>query len=90
MTTGKDFWLNVGGGDMSDEKGPGRGRGAFTAKGAQAAASADIEALKALVADFAARLDALEADEETQPTEPEVLDPEVPFEPEVPVEETPA
>ena len=64
---------------MSDTKGPGRGRGAFTAKGAQAAASADIEALKALVADFAARLDALEADEETQPTEPEVLDPEVPY-----------
>jgi nucleotide-binding universal stress UspA family protein len=39
---------------MSDEKGPGRGRGRFTAAGVQAQQSADIEALKAAVAALAA------------------------------------
>jgi hypothetical protein len=69
---------------MSD-KGPGRGRGAWTAKGVQAGVNADVEALKAVIADMAARLDALEAGDAEVP-----LDPEVPFEPpveEVPVEE---
>jgi hypothetical protein len=69
---------------MSD-KGPGRGRGAWTSKGVQAGVNADVEAMKVLIADMAARLDALEADD----AEVEVpLDPEVPFEP--PVEEVPA
>jgi hypothetical protein len=58
---------------MSDttEKGPGRGRGKFTAKGAQAAMAGDIEALKALVADYGARLDALEGGDEGVPLDPD-------------------
>ena len=57
---------------MSDvEKGPGRGRGAFTAKGRQAAIAGDLEALKALVADFGARLDAIEAGDAEVPLDPE-------------------
>ena len=32
MTTGKQFWLNVGG-DMGEEKNVGRGRGRFSAAG---------------------------------------------------------
>lgn len=60
---------------MSDteEKGPGRGRGKWTAKGVQAGVNADVEAMKVLIADMAARLDALEAGEEVP------LDPEEPL-----------
>jgi hypothetical protein len=48
--------------NMSDtEKGAGRGRGKWTAKGVQAGVNADVEAMKVLIADMAARLDALEA-----------------------------
>lgn len=81
---------------MSDtEKGAGRGRGKWTAKGVQAGVNADVEAMKVLLADMAARLDALEGG--AAPEEEVPLDPEVPFEPpveevpvdEVPVEETP-
>ena len=43
----------------------------WTAKGAQAAQQQDIEALKALVADMAARLDALEGGEEEVPLDPD-------------------
>jgi len=50
-----------------DEKGPGRGRGRWTAAGVQAQQASDIEALKAAVqamaeagADQEARLEALE------------------------------
>lgn len=53
------------------EKGPGRGRGKFTAKGMQAGMAGDIEALKALVADYGARLDALEAGDEEVPLDPD-------------------
>lgn len=68
--------------NMSDveAKGPGRGRGKWTAKGVQAGVSGDVEALKAIVADMAARLDALEAGEDAP------VDPDVPFEPEQPAE----
>jgi len=52
---------------MSDEKGPGRGRGKFTAAGVQAQQASDIDSLKAAVqaladagADVEARLEALE------------------------------
>jgi hypothetical protein len=62
------------------EAGPGRGRGPWNAKGMQAAQSGDIEALKALVADMATRLDALEAGEDV-PTDPETPVDPVPVEP---------
>jgi hypothetical protein len=64
------------------EAGAGRGRGPWNAKGVQAAQAGDIEALKALVADMATRLDALEAGEDV------ATDPEVPVDP-VPVEPMP-
>ena len=48
-----------------------RGRGLWTAKGVQAAQQQDIEALKVLVADMAARLDALEGGEEEVPLDPD-------------------
>jgi hypothetical protein len=67
------------------EKGPGRGRGAWNAKGVQAAQAGDIEALKALVADMATRLDALDGGEDV-PTDPEVPVDPVPIDPEVPEE----
>ena len=44
-----------------DPKGEGRGRGQWTEKGRQAAQQGDIDALKALVEEMGARLDALEA-----------------------------
>lgn len=80
-------------GDIVGEKmggpdsGPGRGRGPWNAKGVQAAQSGDIEALKALVADMATRLDALEAGDDV-PTDPEVPVDPVPVDPEVPGEDT--
>lgn len=49
------------------DKGEGRGRGKWTAKGVQATQQGDIDALKALVAEMAERLDALEG--EGEPTE---------------------
>lgn len=60
------------------DKPVGKGKGAFSNKGAQAAQAADIEVLKALVADYGARLDAIEAGEAVD------LDPEVPFDPDAP------
>lgn len=69
------------------EAGAGRGRGPWNAKGVQAAQSGDIEALKALVADMATRLDALEAGEDV-PTDPETPVDPVPVDPE-PMEPTP-
>ena len=48
-----------------DPKGEGRGRGQWTAKGRQAAQQGDIDALKALVEEMGARLDALEAGDTT-------------------------
>ena len=73
---------------MSDtmSKGPGRGRGPWNAKGVQAAQSGDIEALKALVADMATRLDAIDGGEPDVPTDPEVPVDPVPVEPEEDVE----
>lgn len=41
-------------------KGEGRGRGRWTERGVQATQASDIEALKTLVAEMAARLDDLE------------------------------
>jgi hypothetical protein len=66
---------------MSDteSKGPGRGRGKWTAKGVQAGVNADVEAMKVLIADMAARLDALEAGEDV-PLDPEEPLPEEPTE----------
>jgi len=63
------------------EKGPGRGRGPWNARGVQAAQSGDIEALKALVADMATRLDAIDAGEDV-PTDPETPVDPVPVDPE--------
>lgn len=71
--------------DVDAGKGPGRGRGKWTAKGVQAGVNADVEAMKVLMADMAARLDALEAGEPEVP-----VDPEVPFEPAEPEPEQPA
>jgi hypothetical protein len=64
---------------MSDttEKGAGRGRGKWTAKGVQAGVNADVEAMKVLIADMAARLDALEGG--GAPEEEVPLDPDVPY-----------
>jgi hypothetical protein len=59
--------------DTGEVKGPGRGRGKWTAKGVQAGVNADVEAMKVLIADMAARLDALEAGEDVP------LDPEEPL-----------
>jgi len=57
---------------MADtEKGAGRGRGKWTAKGVQAGVNADVEAMKVLIADMAARLDALEAGEADVPLDPD-------------------
>jgi hypothetical protein len=70
--------------------GAGRGRGPWNAKGVQAAQSGDIEALKALVADMATRLDALEAGDTETPTDPEVPVDPVPVDPEPTPEEPPA
>jgi hypothetical protein len=70
--------------EVTEEKGAGRGRGKWTAKGVQAGVNADVEAMKVLIADMAARLDALEAGEEV-PLDPEEPLPEPPEE--VPVEE---
>lgn len=53
---------------MSMDKGEGRGRGHWTERGAQAAQQGDIDALKTLVSEMGARLDALEAGE-TEVTE---------------------
>jgi hypothetical protein len=64
--------------NMSDtEKGAGRGRGKWTAKGVQAGVNADVEAMKVLIADMAARLDALEGG--GAPEEEVPLDPDVPY-----------
>jgi hypothetical protein len=63
------------------DAGPGRGRGPWNAKGVQAAQSEDIEAMKALIADMATRLDALEGGEDV-PTDPEVPVDPVPVDPE--------
>ena len=68
--------------------GAGRGRGPWNAKGVQAAQSGDIETLKALVADMATRLDAIEAGDTETPTDPEVPVEPVPVDPEVPGEDT--
>jgi hypothetical protein len=65
------------------DAGPGRGRGPWNARGVQAAQSGSIEELKALVADMATRLDALEAGEDV-PTDPEVPVDPVPVDPEPP------
>jgi hypothetical protein len=65
------------------DAGAGRGRGPWNAKGVQAAQSGDIEALKALVADMATRLDAIEGGDVDTPTDPEVPVEPVPVEPEV-------
>lgn len=59
--------------EVTPDKGPGRGKGKFTAKGVQAAMANNIEELKALVADFGARLDAIEAGDAVE------LDPDVPY-----------
>ena len=60
------------GGTVSDtmDKGEGRGRGKWTARGVQAQQNEDIAELKALVTEMAARLDELEGGEteETPPT----------------------
>jgi hypothetical protein len=64
----------------AEVKGPGRGRGKWTAKGVQAGVNADVEAMKVLIADMAARLDALEAGEDV-PLDPEEPLPEPPEEP---------
>lgn len=45
----------------TDQKGAGRGKGRWTVRGVQAQQAADIEELKALVAEMAAELDALES-----------------------------
>ena len=45
MTTGKDFWLNVGG-DMGEEKNVGRGRGRFSAAGVGLDVEARLTALE--------------------------------------------
>jgi hypothetical protein len=68
--------------DTDVEKGPGRGRGKWNARGMQAAQSGDIEALKALVADMATRLDALDGGATDTPTDPDVPVEPVPVEPE--------
>ena len=52
MTTGKQFWLNVGGGNMADDKGTGRGRGKFTAAGVQADQDARLTAVEDYLADL--------------------------------------
>ena len=70
------------------EAGPGRGRGPWNAKGVQAAQSGDIEALKALVADMATRLDALEAGATDTPTDPNTPVDPVPVDPPMPGEDT--
>lgn len=49
-------------GTEPQDKGEGRGRGKWTAKGVQAQQSNDIEQLKSLVNEMAARLDALEGE----------------------------
>jgi hypothetical protein len=59
-----------------DPKGPGRGRGPNTARGVQAALRNDVDELKTLVAEYAARLDALEA---AGITEPPMVDPVEPL-----------
>lgn len=69
--------------EVTEEKGPGRGRGKWTAKGVQAGVNADVEAMKVLIADMAARLDALEAGEEVP------LDPDEPLPEPEPVPEEP-
>ena len=50
MTTGKDFWLNVGG-DMGEEKNVGRGRGRFSAAGVGLDVEARLTALEDLISD---------------------------------------
>jgi hypothetical protein len=52
----------------------GKGKGKWLEKGIQAAQQNDIDTLKALVQEFGARLDALEAEGVDVPEEPPVMD----------------
>ena len=69
MTTGKDFWLNVGG-DM--DKAVGRGRGKYSAAGVAEDVEARLTALEDYLSDLIdeGRLPVPEVEEETEEAPP--------------------